>query len=422
MNENKEALIEKALSLFDNISPSLFDVIRKEMFEIETDTNSVHFYKKQIINRFKYKKHSFNFLIERGWSESEVYESFNKTYDLGASINQCLDKYKQLTSQRRQEAYDELIKTKNIIYTQKSIRSLVTKYLFGGIYSTSLLSKEYYMCLGVSEEEAKNIVSEIQTKNSNKLSAKRLINPEQYDSCNTNQIKYWLKLGYSEEESRQKVKERQTTFSLEKCITRYGKEKGLEVFNKRQETWQNSLVNKPNYAEICKSRGVTHEEFIQKYGLERAIQIKRAKVNTFSVTRASKESLSVFIPLYKWLRKNNIIDKKEIFLGINCSSEFYIRGKDYIYFFDLTVPKLNVIIEFNGIAFHPKTRDQVNFNPIFGAATKEEIFDTYEKKKEAVTSANFSLLVIWSDETVENNLSKCKDFILEKLNNENCEC
>jgi len=59
-----------------------------------------------------------------------------------------------------------------------------------------------------------------------------------------NQIGYWLKQGYSEEESKQKVKERQTTFCLDKCIEKYGKEKGIERWEQRQEKWQNTLNSK----------------------------------------------------------------------------------------------------------------------------------------------------------------------------------
>ena len=41
---------------------------------------------------------------------------------------------------------------------------------------------------------------------------------------NTNQIEYWIKKGFSEEEAKMKVAERQRTFTLEKCIEKYGKE------------------------------------------------------------------------------------------------------------------------------------------------------------------------------------------------------
>lgn len=57
-------------------------------------------------------------------------------------------------------------------------------------------------------------------------------------------IEYYLNKGYTQEESELLLKERQTTFSLEKCIEKYGEELGVEIFNNRQEKWQNTLKSK----------------------------------------------------------------------------------------------------------------------------------------------------------------------------------
>lgn len=57
-------------------------------------------------------------------------------------------------------------------------------------------------------------------------------------------IEYYLNRGYTQEESEFLLKERQTTFSLEKCILKYGEELGIEVFKNRQEKWQNTLKSK----------------------------------------------------------------------------------------------------------------------------------------------------------------------------------
>ena len=57
------------------------------------------------------------------------------------------------------------------------------------------------------------------------------------DDRNTNQIKYWIKKGYSEEEAKQKVSERQSTFTLEKCIAKYGEEEGIRRYTERQTKW-----------------------------------------------------------------------------------------------------------------------------------------------------------------------------------------
>jgi len=70
-------------------------------------------------------------------------------------------------------------------------------------------------------------------------------NPEKYKGIQPNQKEYWLKQGYTEEEAIMKVKERQTTFSLDICIAKYGKEEGLKRFNERQDKWQKTLNDKP---------------------------------------------------------------------------------------------------------------------------------------------------------------------------------
>ena len=57
------------------------------------------------------------------------------------------------------------------------------------------------------------------------------------DDRNDNQVKYWIKKGYSEEESKQKVSERQRTFTLEKCIEKYGEKEGIKRYTERQTKW-----------------------------------------------------------------------------------------------------------------------------------------------------------------------------------------
>ena len=75
------------------------------------------------------------------------------------------------------------------------------------------------------------------------------------DGKRPNQILYWTKQGYSEEEAKKKVSESQTKFSLDICIAKHGKEEGTRIWKERQDKWQNTLKNLPNYDEICKSRG-----------------------------------------------------------------------------------------------------------------------------------------------------------------------
>ena len=58
-------------------------------------------------------------------------------------------------------------------------------------------------------------------------------------------IDFYTFRGATEEEARQMLAERQCTFSLEKCIEKFGVKEGRKVFRERQEKWQATLDAKP---------------------------------------------------------------------------------------------------------------------------------------------------------------------------------
>jgi len=55
---------------------------------------------------------------------------------------------------------------------------------------------------------------------------------------------YFIKRGFDEDVASTLLKQRQSTFTLEKCITKYGEEKGLVVWTNRQLKWQKTLDSK----------------------------------------------------------------------------------------------------------------------------------------------------------------------------------
>lgn len=84
---------------------------------------------------------------------------------------------------------------------------------------------------------------------------------------------FWIGRGYSKEEAINKVKKIQSTFSLKKCVEKYGEEKGLKIFKDRQEKWKTTLKNKKDYLEIQKKKiSKSLEKIIEKYP-ENYIQI-----------------------------------------------------------------------------------------------------------------------------------------------------
>lgn len=106
-------------------------------------------------------------------------------------------------------------------------------------------NKEYWIKRGFSEIDSLKKVSEFQ-KRSNSIFIDKISSDVNYkeliNSKRNNNKKYWINLGFSEEESIKKVSERQSTFSLKKCIEKYGDIEGYKIWQDRQKRWRKSLL------------------------------------------------------------------------------------------------------------------------------------------------------------------------------------
>lgn len=166
-------------------------------------------------------------------------------------------------------------------------------------------------------------------------------------------IEYYLKQGMTEEEARVALSERQSTFSLEKCIKKYGEEEGKKRWQKRQEKWQKTLNSKsPDEIE----------------------RINRAKMSFNGFSPISQE---LFWKIYD-LIKNDY--QKVYFATLNpktkekdnsgTSNEFMVFDPlGGHYFLDFYIPGINKVIEFDGWYWHHgkganKTRAQIRENAL----------------------------------------------------------
>ena len=203
--------------------------------------------------------------------------------------------------------------------------------------------------------------------------------------------------------------------SLQGYIEKYGLEEGTKKFNIRQEKWVKKVWDRTP-EEIIKlkaSLGRTFEQRISEHGLEKALE--RITKN-FSPGKSSKESRYIFIPIYKWLRRLGF--KREDFrIGLDGSSEarFYNYDLKKLFLYDFTVESLKVIIEYNGTAWHPKTRDGVWHPKARKELITEEQFDKDQHKIQLAIDRGYSLLTVWSDTPIEENILRIKEFITEKI-------
>ena len=106
----------------------------------------------------------------------------------------------------------------------------------------------------------------------------------------------------------------------------------------------------------------------------------------------------------------------EIFFGCEelSKSEYYLMAESNFYSYDFTILPLRLIIEFNGVAFHPKSPDDENWKQPFTNESAAEKFAFDERKCKFAKDMGFDVLVIWSDEKVSDNVNKIKEVLREK--------
>lgn len=205
------------------------------------------------------------------------------------------------------------------------------------------IRKEFWMKKGYSEIESEKLAKEAKESN-NKKGAKNSKNRSIEDIRNSNVkcIKHWINLGYSENEAKKIISKSQITFSLEKCIEKFGIEKGTRIWKQRQEKWQNTLQNKSE-SDICqinKRKGFSTEKFDSKecffkYLSDHNINVART-VDDFQ--RLIKEDLyyhpnKKYWPIEKYFDDIKISQKKILNLDLNkfkqLYSENFLNIKEY---------------------------------------------------------------------------------------------
>lgn len=188
----------------------------------------------------------------------------------------------------------------------------------------------------------------------------------------TTNIEYYINKGLTYEEATIALKNRQTTFTLEKCITKYGVEQGTIMFLNRQKQWINSL--KLNFS---------------KNGIKHLFQSKLAL---------------------------NIINNIEEFAQIKLELEHYIYDTKNNRSFSYDIKYNNKLIEINGDYWHcnPKfyTENYYNKNKQKYAY---ELWEDDFKKCQCAINNGYNILTIWENEYNNNQyltIKKCIDFLI----------
>jgi len=118
------------------------------------------------------------------------------------------------------------------------------------------------------------------------------------------------------------------------------------------------------------------------------------------IGKASKESLSAFNNLLYILETNNI----KYYFGVVGNKEWFIYNKDLekMFFYDLTIPSLGIIIEYHGEGFHPNPKWNENklieWKQVRTGKTANEILEYTEQKNKTARDNEWTVYEVYSSE------------------------
>lgn len=337
---------------------------------------------------FKTKKWGeLEYWIERGWTkENALIELIKRNKEI-KQRNRLCEEYWVNKGYSKEEAINEISKQQQTsskcvkTYHGKSKKMLIEKgYSVEDINRICLTptNVDFWVNKGYNEIDAKNQITEIQINNSFKSIEKRKQRPELYSAITETQIGYWINKGYSEEESNVLLSKRQSTFTLEKCVQKYGEEIGRIKYKNRQIKWRKKLLDSGNLASgYSKISQELFDQIMKQYG-------------------------------------NNL---NKVYYATN-NGEYYIRMKGSNFFqYDFTDLNKNKIIEFNGDMYHANPNIYLAEdcpNPFIKKLTAKEIWDKDEQKINIAKLRGFDVLIIWESEYKQNKqeiINKCVAFL-----------
>lgn len=256
-----------------------------------------------------------------------------------------------------------------------------------------------------SEEEAVNKIAAVCQKSSET----KIANPEN----NSTTIEYYTSRGMSLEQAEIALSDRQRTFTLEKCIEKYGEIEGTAIWQERQDKWQDTLNSKTqeelDLVKLKKNifklegylaRGFTEDEAIKLLG----------ETITKRKLYYSMESLKFF---------ESFIPTEIMDNAMHSDDEWFIYDKDRrkCFFYDFKYK--DVIIEYHGHVYHPNVnvlteQELKTWKGVFGKSA-EEMIEKDNRKKELAEANGFKFFYVYSNDTDERKESVKRE-ILNALN------
>jgi hypothetical protein len=362
--------------------------------------------------------------------------------------NNFYTSFKKFPNEKINEINSFIEKTEKINY--KEIKPSLKKIINYGNTQNNI---NFLLLMGWDKLDAKDFISKKQKRIAGKLVDVKKSNPTYFYDKTPTRIEYWLRLGYDLDTAKNLLKDRQRTFSLEKCVKKYGEEKGKQIFLERQTKWINSLKNTKiiysnnsyNYESTPHDSIIKRTSFIDKrkelilsaitkntidgfvkYIIDN-IDIKRISdilpyvnsniiKNHYNIEKELiKEKFYSLLPqlnnknLYGFCIYHNGIRYKSIgeyklALFLISKNIHFLYEKNYPnsnFLYDFYLPKYNIFIEYFGLI---KNKNEKNFNKI-----QLNYVDKMNKKIKFCKENNLELIFDVDCNTLINKIKKIID-------------
>lgn len=224
----KEEKIHDAIEKVGNIHPELAKELFAELINCNEINNSTKLIKKFITNKLKLPEQgrcTKEYWLQRGWSELDSLKKSKENYSKRKKLPSVYSREFWIT--KINPATNQFYTIEEADFERNSRRPI---------------RKEYWIIRGYCEEEAITLAKNVKDDNNKKGAAtdRGILKRVGSQMC----VEHWIVKGYSEEEAKEIISKIDTSFSLEKCIRKYGEEKGKLFWKQRQEKWQNTLNSK----------------------------------------------------------------------------------------------------------------------------------------------------------------------------------
>lgn len=205
----------------------------------------------------------------------------------------------------------------------------------------------------------------------------------------SNRLEYYIKRGYSPDDAKKMLSERQRTFTLNKCIEKYGEIDGTAIYNDRNKKWSEKM------------------ERMYRNGAFSRFSRKLAS-NSYSTFE-----LTCICDIVKQLGLNsNEYYSATSDLGQYC---LFVKETGRRFYYDFKYK--NKVIEFNGDYWHcnPKQYGSDYYNTQLDMIASEK-WEADNIKKQKIIKEGCDVLTIWESDfrdSPEDTVKKCIDFINE---------